>query len=288
MKTVTRYHNNLNTIPMRQWTPLEQDFFFAILTQIRDQGTDILTFDKADLQEFADFVQTEGGQFKQVMKSLVDKMDGLRYVEETTHRYARMALFQSFDVNWNDDLTDMTLVIQLASQFEYIVNQLNANFTQFELELFTNLRSTYAKTMFRHIKQWRTKGVIGGYPNGEIPKEELFLMLGVPKSMQRPGHFNEKVLKPILEELSPLFEGLKVKPIKARKAGNPIISYRFSWKQEQTGDYIQGKYDHDKKEPQIQKGLPEWTDEYKLKKAGYDTTELTQNEMYKLRKEKGL
>ena len=237
MKEITRYNNSINTIPMRQWTAEEQNFFFGVLTQLRDEGRKTMTFDKYQLKEFADYTNRKSSDFKQTMVSLIDKMGSLRYKEETKNSYEVMNLFSRFRADWTDDLSDMTLLVQVSENFEYIVNQLNANFTQFELEQFTNLRSTYAKTMFRHIKQWRKIGVIGGYPDGEIPKEDLFVMLGVPKSMQRANNFKNKVLKPIIDELSPLFEGLNVKPIKARKAGNPIIAYKFSWKQEQTGDW---------------------------------------------------
>lgn len=288
MKEVTRYHNSLNTIPMRLWTTEEQNFFFAILTQIRDEGHEIITFDKFQLKEFADYTNKNAKDFKKTMDSLADKLMTLRYREETSHSLKIMALFQSFETNWNDDYSDMSLEVQISNKFEYIVNQLKANFTQFELEQFTNLRSTYAKAMFRYIKQWRTKGRIGGFPDGEIPKKELFVMLDVPKSMQRADNFKNKVLKPILTELSPLFTGLKIKPIKARKAGNPIIAYKITWKPERTGEFVSGKFDKDKKQGKILKDVPEWTDEYKLNKAGYDTTGLSQNEMYRLAREKGL
>lgn len=43
-----------------------------------------------------------------------------------------------------------------------------------------------------------------------------------------------------------------------------------------------------KKPAKSTKGLPEWGDEYKLIKAGVDTTGMTQNEMYKLAGEMGL
>lgn len=288
MKEITRYHNSLNTIPMRQWTAEEQNFFFAILTQIRDERAKTITFDKFQLKEFANYNNKNVKDFKKTMDSLADKLMTLRYREETSHSLKIMMLFQSFEAKWNDEFSNMSLEVQIASKFEYIVNQLNANFTQFELEQFTNLRSTYAKTMFRHIKQWRTKGRIGGFPDGEIPKNDLFTMLDVPKSMQRADNFNAKVLKPILTELSPLFTGLKIKPIKARKAGNPIIAYKITWKPEHTGDFVQGKFDKDKKQGKILKDIPEWTDEYKLNKAGYDTTGLSQNEIYRLAREKGI
>lgn len=253
MKQVTRYENSINTIPMRQWTSEEQNFFFAILTQLRDEGSEVIRFDKAQLQEFANYSQKHGGNFRNTIKSLADKVFNLQYIEETSNSYERFLLFQNFKAKWDDNLIDMTLEVRISHDFKYIVNQLKANFTQFELEEFTNIRSTYAKTMFRHLKQWRTKGVIGGYPNGEIPKEDLFIMLDVPQSMQRANNFNAKVLKPINEELSPLFKGLKISPIKAKRVGNPIIAYRFSWQKEETGTFIENKFNSKKI------NVPEWS-----------------------------
>ena len=192
--------------------------------------------------EFADYTNRNGGDFKQTMINLSSKLENLRYREETQNSYSSMLLFQRFRADWSLDLSEIKLELRITDDFEYIVNQLNANFTQFELEQFTNLRSTYAKTMFRHIKQWRTKGVIGGFPDGEIPKNILYQMLDVPVSMQRADNFKFKVLRPILDELKPLFHGLKISPIKARKRGNPVIAYRISWKQEQTSDWVEGKF----------------------------------------------
>jgi len=256
MKQITRYHNDINTIPMRQWTGEEMNFFFGVLTQLRDEGTRLLEFNKEQLIEFANY-DGRSDRFRATMESLITKMDSLKYVEKTTHSYQIMRLFTFFRADWTEDLSDMTLKIRVSEDFEYILNQLSINFLQFPIEEFTNLRSTYAKTMYRHIKQWSTKGVIGGFLDGEIPKEQLFIMLDVPKSMQRPSSFNAKVLKPIINELSPLFEGLKVKPVKARKAGNPIIAYKFTWKQEKTGTWTDDKYDTEN--GKLVKPAPDWS-----------------------------
>ncbi|GFH43446.1 RepB family plasmid replication initiator protein [Lactococcus hodotermopsidis] len=260
MNEITRYHNSLNTIPMRKWTAEEQNFFFAILTQIRDKGTEVITFDTYQLREFADYTNRHGGDFKQTMKNLSSKLENLRYREETQNSYSSMLLFQRFRADWTLDLSEITLELRVTDYFEYIINQLNANFTQFELEQFTNLRSTYAKTMFRHIKQWRTKGVIGGFPDGEIPKDVLYQMLDVPVSMQKANNFKFKVLKPIIDELSPLFAGFKIKPIKARKQGNPIIAYKVSWKQEQTGNWVDGKFENERQNTGPGSKTPDWSD----------------------------
>ena len=58
-----------------------------------------------------------------------------------------MVLFQRFEVHWEIDLSDMTAYVRVSEDFEYILNKLSANFTSYELEEFTKIRSTYAKTM---------------------------------------------------------------------------------------------------------------------------------------------
>lgn len=58
-----------------------------------------------------------------------------------------MVLFQRFEVHWETDLSDMTAYVRVSEDFEYILNKLSANFTSYELEEFTKIRSTYAKTM---------------------------------------------------------------------------------------------------------------------------------------------
>ena len=65
-----------------------------------------------------------------------------------------MTLFNYFEFNTDN----RTLDVQVAPMFEYIVNKLTANFTVYELAEFTSLKSTYSKTMYRILKQWKTLG----------------------------------------------------------------------------------------------------------------------------------
>ena len=138
-----------------------------------------------------------------------------------------------------DDLSELHAEIRVSEDFEYILNKLEANFTQFELKHFTNIRSTYAKEMFKMLKQWRSIG------RKEYSVEDFRAMLQVPKSY-RATDINQVVLKPIREELGTYFNGLKIKPIKAKKRGTPIISYEFTWQPEEVGQWIEGKYDKKK------------------------------------------
>ena len=39
MGEVVKHHNDLNTIPMRNWDKAEMNFFFSIIAKLRDEGT---------------------------------------------------------------------------------------------------------------------------------------------------------------------------------------------------------------------------------------------------------
>lgn len=39
---LVRYHNDLNSLSMRQWTAEEMDLFFSIVNRIQDKGTRLL------------------------------------------------------------------------------------------------------------------------------------------------------------------------------------------------------------------------------------------------------
>jgi plasmid replication initiation protein len=259
--SISKYHNDLNTVPFRLWTVTEQNFFFGLLTQLKDKGTEEIIFSKSDLSEFADYTNRNSVDFVRTMKSLMSKLLNMHYIEQTSHSLKGMVLFDKFEVEFEADakdrVTDIQLTLAVSKHFTYILNKLEQEFTLLDLPDFIRLKSTYSKTMYRYVSQWNKKGVIGGFLDGEVPKEQLFQLLEVPRSMQRANNFNDNVLKPIIKELSPLFEGFKIRPIKARKAGSPVIAYKISWKQIQKGTWVDDKFEKLPKK-KIQPA-PEWS-----------------------------
>ena len=255
---VVKYHNDLNTVVMRTWTSEEMNFFFAIIAKARDKGTSDLVFDKYQLAELANYSIQHNKRFHDTMDSLANNISQLRYIEKTKNSIEYMPLFTRFKVEWEDDLSDMQAQVSVSPLFEYILNKLSANFTQYELQEFTSIRSTYAKTAYRLLKQWRTVG------RKEFSIDEFKLLLDMPTTY-KSCHIDRLVLKPILEQLSPFFEDLKVKKIKSKKRGNPVLGYEFTWKKEVAGTYEQGKFDKPKTKKATKKtNVPKWSNpEYK-------------------------
>ena len=92
--------------------------------------------------------------------------------------------------------------------------------------------------MFRLLKQYRTQGW------AEFSKETFFDLLDIPKSYwNSPSNIDKFILKPIKEELTPLFKGLTIRKKYGKGRGKPVIGYRFTWKAEinHADDFSKGK-----------------------------------------------
>jgi len=85
----------------------------------------------------------------------------------------------------------------------------------------TNFRSSYSKTMFRLLKQFRQTGYY------KVSIKDFRYLLDIPKSYPM-NKLTQAVLIPIQKELIPLFKNLKIEKIKAKKQ-NKIEYLEFSF-----------------------------------------------------------
>ena len=255
MNEVIKYHNDLNTVIIRKWTAEEMNFFFAIIAKARNQGVKELHFNTDEIKKLVNFTQKDEKRWKEAMKSTARKVTQLTYFEDDGKKFKVMPLFSLFEV----DYEEKTVKVEVSKHFEYILNRLEVQFTQYELEEFTNIRSTYAKTMYRLLKQWRTVG------KKEYGVNELRVFLDVPESYSN-GEVTRRVLEPIQKELSNYFLNFKYKVIKSNKRGNPVLGYEFTWKAEKTGEWEEDKYKKNDfyKPKNSTSNVPDWVEkEYK-------------------------
>lgn len=244
-KEIVKYHNDLNTVVMRGWSAEEMNFFFAIIAKIRDKGTETVEFNTNELKELTRFADEHKQRREDTMLSAADKIIKLNYVERTTQKISIMVLFSRFDVYPKTK----KIVVEITKNFEYIVNQLTGHFTTYELAEFTSLKSTYSKTMYRILKQWRTVG------EKKFSIEKLRMILEVPESYTN-GMVNKRIIKQIEKELSALFINFKIKTIKSNAKGNPIIAYKFTWQPEKTSSWDPNKYNKAVPNKQTRKKKP--------------------------------
>ena len=217
-----RYKNELNLVPMRNFDSVEMNLFFSICAKMKDKGLSKVQFTFEDLRELCAYKPTSIKRFSDDLEAVYNKMLQLTYRTEEAGIREKFVLFTGYRIDENNQTVDISVNPELA----YIVNELSSEFTKFELQEFTGIRSSYAKTMYRLLKQYRSTGFY------IVKIEDFREILSIPNSYQM-SDIDKQVLKPIKNELSEFFDSLKIKKIKARK-GNRIamIEFRFKEKQE--------------------------------------------------------
>ena len=225
VRNIVKYQNRLNMIPLRHFTRNEMDIFFAIAAQVRDRGVDEITL-----------------SFKQLHDLVNYKRDKRRFVLDIETTYTKIlklgVRFDDGDIITKFNLFDM---YQINRKKEYVTVAVNRRFkslfndldqwTVFGLESFTELNSTYSKTMFRLIKQFRTTGY------RRFSMEEFRMYMDVPESY-KAQHIISRVVQPINDELPKVIPGFhlhaireaelhgKTKDIPKRGRGASVVAFK--------------------------------------------------------------
>ncbi|MDP4437899.1 replication initiation protein [Lactiplantibacillus plantarum] len=232
---IVKYDPELNTIPLRKFTPVEMNLFFSIVSRMRDKGDETVRFSFDQLKELSAYKPTANNRFIDDIESTYQKILGLRFGRRSKDGLHRefFVMFTEFEINGHAD--DPYVDIKIYPKAIKLLNELES-WVRYALSEFRDLKSSYAKTMFRLLKQFRTTGY------AYFSVADFNELLDVPKSY-KSSNINQSVLKPIKEELTPLFRGLTVRKKYGKGRGKPVIGYSFTWKSEKkdANDFSQGQ-----------------------------------------------
>lgn len=223
---IVKYDTELNTIPLRKFTPVEMNLFFSIVSRMRDKSDDVVIFSFDELKELSDYKMTATKSFVRDLESTYDKLMELKFSNRSASGLSveKFRMFTRFKIN--GDIPEPFVEIQVYDMALPLLNNLE-QWVRYSLIEFRNLQSSYSKTMFRLLKQFRTTGY------AYFSKEDFFELLDIPKSyLKEPANLDKRVLKPIKEELTPLFRGLTIKKKYGKGRGKPVVGYQFSFKAE--------------------------------------------------------
>ena len=233
---IVKYDPELNTIPLRKFTPVEMNLFFSIVSRMRDKGDETVRFSFDQLKELSAYKPTANNRFIDDIESTYQKILGLRFGRRSKDGLHRefFVMFTEFEINGHAD--DPYVDIKIYPKAIKLLNELES-WVRYALSEFRDLKSSYAKTMFRLLKQFRTTGY------AYFSVADFNELLNVPKSY-KSSNINQSVLKPIKEELTPLFRGLTVRKKYGKGRGKPVIGYSFTWKPEKkdANDFSQGQF----------------------------------------------
>jgi len=223
---IIKYHTELNTIPLRKFTPVEMNLFFSIVSRMRDKDTQKVQFTFDQLKDLSNYKATANVRFIDDLETTYDKLMDLRFGRRSADglERERFVMFNEFQIKGKSDVPYAE--IQIHEKALPLLNNLD-EWVRYSLQQFTELQSSYSKTMFRLLKQFRTTGY------AYFSKEDFFELLDIPKSYwNKPANVDSRILKPIKEELTPLFRGLTIKKKHGKGRGKPVVGYQFSFKAE--------------------------------------------------------
>lgn len=233
---IVKYDNELNHVPFRKFNNREFNIFFSLVSRLRDKGTRKVSFSFEEIRDISNYKQ-HGSTFINDLEQVYTKMLNLKIWRKENHVTEAWVLFTYYKIDENN----RTITVAVNPDMKHIINHL-AQWTRFSLKQFIELKSTYSKTAFRLLKQFR---VVGHY---SFNMDEFRALLDIPKSYGT-GNIDKRVLKPIRSELSGYFKGLAVRKI-YKGRGKKVVGYSFSWKPESndSNDFSKGdKIDNQRK-----------------------------------------
>lgn len=232
---IVKYNNELNFVPFNNFNKREFNILFVIISKLKDKGTKKTELSFNEIKKLSNYKQ-RGNKFLKDLENVYNKILSLKIWRESSNVYESWVLFTYYKIDNNNQ----SISIKVNPDLSNILNNLS-RWTRFNLENFVLLNSTYSKTIFRLLKQYRVVG------KRTFDLNNFKMLLGIPKSY-RASDINKRVLQPIMIELSAYFKGLNIKKNKMGRSGK-ILSYSFYWKPEDknSDDFSKG-YEKDKKD----------------------------------------
>ncbi|EIW2369537.1 replication initiation protein [Campylobacter coli] len=213
MSEIVKYHNDFNKIQLPSFTEIEQDLLCGLMVKLKEEKGRV-TFYPWDLRNIlkSSYDNNSLMEFASSLKRKFFKAD-FTIIEKTTRgekeveAHKTINLFTEFAIYVYASSKELeSIEIQVNPQFEYILNQLTANFTAFELSEFIALSGKYTKTLYRLLKQFRTTG------KARFEWEEFCRVMDIPQDY-RQSAIDKWILKPAIKELSKernLFDQVRV------------------------------------------------------------------------------
>lgn len=259
MSDLVVYKDEMNTVPLRNFNSKEMDLFFSICSKMRNEELSTVSFDFQDLRDLSNYKMTATDHFISDLENIYSKLIELDFRLETEEKIIKFVLFTRYEI----DKINETISIRINEDFKHILNNIFDNFTKFELEEFTTLRSSYSKTAYRLLKQFRQSGYY------IVQIEEFRRLFDIPKSYQM-SDIDKRVLERIEDELPEFFKDLKITKLRGkgrRKRFIEHIEFKFRpeddvrkgeklFRDKDTGEYYKKNIMEFTKE-EIDKAFPE-------------------------------
>lgn len=234
-----RYHNDLADIPLIGMTASQANIFMAAcyryqhelyntfpsvedLENTYQEDIPCIEYNVAEYIKLCNY--TKGGPKKFAEEARAVSRQLARLVvsgNENAEEEVVYPFFYEFVINKEKK----TLLLQIHKRTAYMLFGLKETYTQHELEEFIRIKSIYAKRCYRQLKRWRTVG------KWDVDMKTFETLMCLPESY-RGGNLDKRVLVTIKDQLSPLFNDLKIEKKYGKGRGGPVTGLTFTFRPE--------------------------------------------------------
>lgn len=221
MHELIRIHNDLSELPLKNFTGSEIDILNALCYVAQGRGADEIVLPLDEIRSLADFRSIDRERFINVLMSTNRKLQQLSLVVHDNRKIVQFVLFPKFII----DPQESTLTVCVSDVFLYLLNQLTHKFTTLELRESAMLTSSYAKKIYRRLREFRDKGC------WTISIDAFRSYLDIPPSFST-WKIDNRVILPSVTELEEFFHGLSVEKTYEKHIGRgrPSVSgYIFTF-----------------------------------------------------------
>ena len=195
MNEIVKYHNQLNTVSLSGFNCIELNIFYSALYYLKEKDTSEITIPYGDLQMLANMKKNNPQYIYDKLTETKKKIFHLSLDPLGKSIPGKEDYDQHLFSVWYNSRTNRELKLGMDPNFTWLVNDNRFNFTSFELMEFVNLKSVYAKNLFKILKQWKKAG---RYRADSIAF--LRFLLAVAPGM-KDEYLSARIIRPAVKEI---------------------------------------------------------------------------------------
>ena len=201
-KEVVRYNNDLNNKTyLKNFNALELNFFMAICSKLKTQGTGEVIFSFSELKKKIQYdreTTRNTDNFISKLRSTNRKILNSICEIETKDYIDQFVLFPTFRISKKNG----TLTVRINQDYAYLLNDFS-NFTEFGLANFIKLSSKYIKLLYKELMQFKSTGKL------YLTMEDFKKKLDIPDSYNF-SKVKDRILLPSIKDFSFIFKKFKI------------------------------------------------------------------------------
>ena len=210
------YHNDLNQVTLVGFTPVEISVFFALAKKVADTNENEVSFSIEEIRNLAGIKYERLSDVYQSIYQTLKKMQSISLLNGVVDQgeFKSSIMFTDVEFSQSKDL----LAVKINPKVTWLLRDVAKNFTEIDLVQLNEIKSTYSKEVYRHLRQFKNTG------RWYVSVEDFRRLLNVPESYNMMRITDKILNRHILKELTPLFPNLKIEKI---KKGRSIVALEF-------------------------------------------------------------